>query len=282
MSILSYSTSVYRAFMAAILSLSTLVLVAAADPYMGDWPTQGGDMGRSGSVSGSIATRRLNVAWGVAIPTTVSSPAIVGGRLYYTEKSGGAVCLDARTGVQIWRRALLSIPTDSVTPPTVVGNRIFLTVFNNTSLGPPASAAMALVTAAVEPQVNFVAFAHEMKRIAISPRQRLDDVVNVVSNLSFGGTDCALPMIWAQKNGVKADAFIIYTDSETWANPKMHPVQALQEYRRRTGIPAKLIVVGMTSNGFSIADPNDAGMLDCAGFDISVPQLISDFVVNRI
>ena len=130
----------------------------------------------------------------------------------------------------------------------------------------------------MEPEVHFVAFAHEMKQIDISPRQRLDDVVNRVSKLSFGGTDCALPMIWAQKHGVKVDAFIIYTDSETWANPKMHPVQALQEYRRHTGIQAKLIVVGMTSNGFSIADPNDAGMLDVVGFDSATPQLMADFI----
>jgi 60 kDa SS-A/Ro ribonucleoprotein len=43
------------------------------------------------------------------------------------------------------------------------------------------------------------------------------------------------------------------------------------------GIPAKLIVVGMASNGFSIADPNDAGMLDVVGFDTATPQVISGF-----
>jgi 60 kDa SS-A/Ro ribonucleoprotein len=76
---------------------------------------------------------------------------------------------------------------------------------------------------------------------------------------------------------VEADAFIVYTDSETWFG-QIHPVQALQEYRRKTGIPAKLIVVGMVSNHFSIADPNDAGMLDVVGFDTAVPQVMSDFI----
>jgi trove domain protein len=33
----------------------------------------------------------------------------------------------------------------------------------------------------------------------------------------------------------------------------------------------------MTSTGFSIADPDDAGMLDVAGFDHAVPNLISEF-----
>jgi 60 kDa SS-A/Ro ribonucleoprotein len=49
-------------------------------------------------------------------------------------------------------------------------------------------------------------------------------------------------------------------------------------YREQMGIPAKLIVCGMTSTGFTIADPNDAGMLDVVGFDSNVPALISDFV----
>lgn len=46
------------------------------------------------------------------------------------------------------------------------------------------------------------------------------------------------------------------------------------------GIPVKLVVVGMVANGFSIADPNDAGMMDVVGFDTATPMLISDFAVR--
>jgi len=142
------------------------------------------------------------------------------------------------------------------------------------------SAAMALVTAATESMYNIIGFGHKMVNISISPRQRLDDVVKAISSLEFGGTDCALPMLWALENQVKADAFVVYTDSETWANPAFHPVQALQKYREQTRIPAKLIIVGMVANNFSIADPNDAGMLDIVGFDTASPQLISDFIAD--
>jgi 60 kDa SS-A/Ro ribonucleoprotein len=41
--------------------------------------------------------------------------------------------------------------------------------------------------------------------------------------------------------------------------------------------PLSAVVVGMVSNGFSIADPADPGMLDVVGFDTATPQLISDF-----
>ena len=139
------------------------------------------------------------------------------------------------------------------------------------------SAAMALVTAAVEPRHEIVAFTNGKYRsrwaghgsgispLAISPHMRLDQVVEAVSDLPFGGTDCALPMRWAADNKVPIDMFCVYTDSETWAGD-VHPVQALRAYRQKMGIGAKLVVIGMVSNEFSIADPDDAGMLDVVGF----------------
>ena len=139
-----------------------------------------------------------------------------------------------------------------------------------------AAAALSLVSARVEKQYATVAFCHHMVPIDISPRQRLDDVIEETSGLPFGGTDCALPMIYALEHRMEVDLFEVYTDNETWAG-HIHPVQALERYRRETGIPAKLVVVGMTATGFSIADPNDAGMLDVVGFDTATPELVSDF-----
>jgi len=95
----------------------------------------------------------------------------------------------------------------------------------------------------------------------------------------MGGTDCALPMLYAAERKLDVDVFVVLTDSETWAG-NIHPIQALQAYRQKAGIPAKLIVVGMVSNGFSIADPADAGMLDVVGFDTATPQLMSDFAAH--
>ena len=115
-----------------------------------------------------------------------------------------------------------------------------------------------------------------LKPLAISPRQRLDDALRVVDAMPMSGTDCALPMVHATEKGLKVDTFVIYTDNETWAG-RIHPHQALVEYRRRSGIAAKLVVVGMTATGFSIADPSDAGMLDVVGFDGAVPSLITEF-----
>jgi 60 kDa SS-A/Ro ribonucleoprotein len=141
------------------------------------------------------------------------------------------------------------------------------------------SAAMALVTAATEHASTVMAFSDKLVKVNISPRQRLDDVIKKTDNIRFGGTDCALPMLWAMEAKVEADVFVIYTDSETW-HGKIHPAQALRQYRQKTGIPAKLVVVGMVANQFSIADPQDGGMLDIVGFDTAAPTLISDFAAG--
>ena len=165
-----------------------------------------------------------------------------------------------------------------------------------------ASAAMAAVTLASEPAVETVAFTCSgrgqwaspagtarfgngrpdgLSPLPLSSRQRIDDIMLSVNGLPFGGTDCALPMLYALDKGRKIAHFVIYTDSETWAG-SIHPSQALRRYRERTGINARLTVVGMVSNGFTIADPNDPGMLDVVGFDTAAPQLIADFAAGRL
>lgn len=139
------------------------------------------------------------------------------------------------------------------------------------------SAAMAMVTEATEPRVHVCAFSHEMVPLnGITSGMRLDAVIDRISNLPFGATDCARPMIYALDRGLEVDTFVVYTDSETWSG-NVHPTQALREYRDNTGIPARLIVVGMLSNGFTIADPDDPGMLDVVGFDTASPGVMAAF-----
>jgi len=140
--------------------------------------------------------------------------------------------------------------------------------------------AMALVTAAVEPRHQIMAFSDTFTPLDFSPRERLDDVLRRTNGMPFGRTDCALPMVYALHAGLEVDTFLVYTDSETFAG-RVHPAQALMEYRRQSGINARLVVVGMVSNGFTIASPDDPGMLDVVGFDSATPNLIADFSAAR-
>jgi 60 kDa SS-A/Ro ribonucleoprotein len=140
-----------------------------------------------------------------------------------------------------------------------------------------AAGALALVTASVEPRTHIMMFDRGMRPADITPRDRLDTAVRKISNINGGGTDCSLPMLYALEKRLEVDAFVVLTDNETWAG-RCHPVQALRQYRQKTGIPAKLVVAGMTATGFSIADPNDGGMLDVVGFDAGAPAVMADFI----
>lgn len=154
-----------------------------------------------------------------------------------------------------------------------------------------ASAALSLVTAAAEPAHMTVGFSASgfgnrrgwggIEALAISPRQRLNDAIRTIESVPAGGTDCALPMMMAAREGIAVDHFTIFTDNET-AHGLMHPFQALRAYRETTGIAAKLSVVAMTSTGFTIADPSDPGMLDIVGMDINVPALLSEFAAGAL
>ena len=139
-----------------------------------------------------------------------------------------------------------------------------------------ASAALAIVTARTEPWTAIMGFDEGIRELGVTAKDSIVDATKKVSAINGGGTDAALPMIWALQNKIQVDTFVVLTDSETWAG-KIQPVQALEKYRQATGIGAKLIVVGMTSTGFTIADPNDAGMLDVVGFDGATPAFMAKF-----
>mgnify|MGYP003857734501 CR=1 FL=1 len=144
-----------------------------------------------------------------------------------------------------------------------------------------ATAALAVVAARTEPWTAIMGFADSFRDLGITAKDRIDEATRKVSGLTFGGTDASLPMTWALANKVNVDTFVVLTDSETWAG-KIQPVQALVKYRQATGINAKLIVVGMTSTGFTIADPTDAGMLDVVGFDGATPALMAKFAKGLV
>jgi hypothetical protein len=61
------------------------------------------------------------------------------------------------------------------------------------------------------------AYPRQVSELRISARMRLDDVVREVSDLPFGATDCALPMLYALERELAVDTFVVITDNETWA-----------------------------------------------------------------
>ncbi len=116
---------------------------------------------------------------------------------------------------------------------------------------PEASAAMALITAATEPEHEIIAFSAPARggyggmhgggepgitSVNLSPRMRLAEVIKRIEAIPMGGTDCALPMLWAARNKLNVSGFVTYTDSETWAgkhSPGASTASVSQRVRRR-------------------------------------------------
>lgn len=126
--------------------------------------------------------------------------------------------------------------------------------------------------------VKLNAFAGSSSIQRITKRGSFSDIQDTLKTLSslWSRTDCSLPMVRALQDMEPLDAFIIITDNET--NSGIMPSEALRLYREGMRIQSKLIVIAMTSTGFSIADPNDPLSIDIPGFDLSLCSILNRLI----
>lgn len=139
-----------------------------------------------------------------------------------------------------------------------------------------ASAVMAMTIARSEKNYIINGFERTLVPLKITANTTLDEAFEEVLKNNFGRTDCAQPMLDALNKNIYVDTFVVITDNETWAGD-IHPMQALKAYQNAINKNAKLVVIGMTSTGFSIADPSCPEMLDVVGFDANTPAILTEF-----
>jgi 60 kDa SS-A/Ro ribonucleoprotein len=143
------------------------------------------------------------------------------------------------------------------------------------------AAAIGMQVARTEPYSEIRGFSTGMVNIGINENDSLADAMKKINRAGGGGTDLAAPMEWAKSQKAGFDTFVSITDNETWFG-RIHPHQALKEYRQATGLNSRVAVLGVTSTGFTIADPSDKGMMDFVGFDSNGPRILADFSAGRI
>jgi 60 kDa SS-A/Ro ribonucleoprotein len=198
---------------------------------------------------------------------------------------------------------------------TPIGQRVLIGLdvsgsMNSPVLGSPitaraATSALASIWAETEPTVEVRAFSgpernpwagvHSPSAYATSspnldshfPKvdiagRRLDDIMKSTNGMPFLSTDCSMPMRWALQKKQPFDLFVVMTDNETYAGAE-HPHVSLERYRKEMKLPhAKLVVLATTSTSFTIANPNDPGMMDIAAFSADVPQIIRSFARGEL
>lgn len=162
------------------------------------------------------------------------------------------------------------------------------------------SAAMALVTARVEPDREIVAWGDRLVPVPIAPRDRLADVLATLRAIPSGpaSTSSVLPIRDAMDSGAAVDAFVSYTagpmeDDPTTPLPgrrksdvpEESPADVLAAYRTRTGIPARRATIALCARDLGLADPTDPtdpGHLDVIGFDPTTPSVLDAFVRGEL
>jgi 60 kDa SS-A/Ro ribonucleoprotein len=158
-----------------------------------------------------------------------------------------------------------------------------------------AAAAMALTLARIEPRATVVHFDTDVvKIVGITSRTGIASIESTAG----GGTDVSSPLRWALGDGTQSsrrypygalgrqplaatpqnyDAFVILTDSESWAGHG-HTSQVLEAYRQKINPKAKLVCCSMAANGANVVDSEDPLSFGCAGLDASIPDLVSEFI----
>jgi len=145
-----------------------------------------------------------------------------------------------------------------------------------------ASVALAMTFLKTETKYYVKGFSDTFLDLNISGDMTLKSAINRVSGIAFQATDCSLPMVYATENKLDVDAFVIFTDNETYVG-NIHPFEALKKYRKAMGKPdAKLIVIATEASAFSIADPSDKGMLDIVGFSTDCGAIVSEFIKGEV
>lgn len=136
---------------------------------------------------------------------------------------------------------------------------------------------MALVRAEGQ-NVVAIAFSNKgMANIDINNKMTLSDITRRMRETPMGPVNMAAPLQWAQEKKRYFDIIIVCTDNQTQPGD-VHPAEALKEYRKTFNLPqTRFIVCAMSSQGFSLAPPDEPGMLDIAGCNVKILQVIQDF-----
>lgn len=136
-----------------------------------------------------------------------------------------------------------------------------------------ASVAMGSVLAYQYPYATFTLFGTSISRTeAITPKRRLDDIERSIRRIGEA-TDFSIAMDYHAKHDL-GEALIMFTDGQV--NTGRHVHTSIDELRRKRG-PVKIVGALTEANDISlkIDDPNYLGI---AGFDSSVPQLLTGFL----
>lgn len=151
-----------------------------------------------------------------------------------------------------------------------------------------AVSGLALLLAHTERDPALVFFSKDVKPLSLTNTMQMPEICEAIATCAAEqeggkcGCDLSAPITWAQEGKKPFDVIIIMTDHR-YAKASTELPAAFRQYRQSLNLPdAKLVVCGLTATNVQFADPADPGMLDIAGFDATVPDIIHSFVTGSL
>ncbi|XP_076436651.1 RNA-binding protein RO60-like [Babylonia areolata] len=151
-----------------------------------------------------------------------------------------------------------------------------------------AAAGLAMVLAHTEESPELVFFDTAVHPLPLTNKMQMPEICDSIMQMvtreheSKRIGDMVAPLRWATSEQKVYDAIIIMTD---FRHPRAFTdfPKAFREYKEAKGVPdAKLVMCGLTANHVQFASSEEPGILDIAGFDATVPDLIQHFVTNSL
>lgn len=125
--------------------------------------------------------------------------------------------------------------------------------------------------------VDVFAFSDYLMELDVDENTTVSQFVTLTDNLPFSFTNAALQIEKAIEDGQVYDAFITITDNET----QFKVDDVLAQYRKDVNPDAKLVVISVTGDKFSVNDPHDLNGLDVCGADAASLNYVTDFIAGR-
>jgi 60 kDa SS-A/Ro ribonucleoprotein len=145
----------------------------------------------------------------------------------------------------------------------------------------------ALVAAALvrkNPDAGIVPFADKVIDVKLNPRDSVMTNAKTLASLPSGGTNCAAPLAFLNKQKAKGDLIIYVSDNESWiggARGQMTATVAEWADFKRRNPRAKLVCLDVQPAGTTQA-PGGGDILNIGGFADSVFSVIAEFNNNTL
>ncbi len=143
--------------------------------------------------------------------------------------------------------------------------------------------AAGLITAAFlqkNPTALVTPFEQRLRNAKINPRDSIMTMAKTIANLGGGGTDCSLPLAYANSENLKFDTVVYISDNESWADRyKGRGTGMMHEWTtfKKRNPKAKLICIDLCPNTSVQAD-SSKDRLNVGGFSDTVFDVVSDFM----